>query len=323
MKAIKPYTQIFDDLNGQDVLKKIEMCGRVCYKSENKTTSDSAEKFVANIVKRGHEAVLEHGSFIFETSYGFYDETRKVINQIEESKDFVSFLRMTNDTRPIISGNVRAWRSFFKVVVEYANGHLPKCLENFIKENPILFPEFQEVQFDMGTTIPPIKPLKTTDLQTDNEKLTHWDVTVKFVVDRGISHEIVRHRPASFCQESTRYCNYSKDDFGSEITFIIPPYIAYQSEAWKAWKAAMKSCEAAYFELMNLDLMPQEARAVLPNSLKTEVVMTANLSEWLHFFKLRTAKAAHPQMIEVSRPLLDDFKSVIPGLPDHFNEITY
>ena len=207
MKAIKAYTQIFNDFNGQDVLKKIEVCGRVCYKSEDKIKDDSAEKFVANIIKRGHEAVLEHAS-----------------------------------------------------------------------------------------------------------------ITVKFVVDRGVSHELVRHRLASYCQESTRYCNYASDDFGSEITFIIPDYLDYKSEGWNIWKDTMKACEDAYFKMLDFGLSPQEARAVLPNSLKTEVIMTANIREWRLFFKLRTASAAHPQMREVTRPLLDELKELIPVV---FDDITY
>ena len=149
--------------------------------------------------------------------------------------------------------------------------------------------------------------------------LEHASVTVKFVVDRGISHELVRHRMASFAQESTRYCNYIKDDFGSEITFIIPKYLDGESAAHDAWKDTMKYCEDAYFKLLDIGFMPQEARAVLPNSTKTEVVMTANLREWRHFFKLRalgTTGKPHPQMLEVTIPLLEDFKRAIPVVFD-------
>ena len=149
--------------------------------------------------------------------------------------------------------------------------------------------------------------------------LEHASVTVKFVVDRGISHELVRHRMASFAQESTRYCNYIKDDFGSEITFIIPKYLDGESAAHDAWKDTMKYCEDAYFKLLDIGLTPQEARSVLPNSTKTEVVMTANLREWRHFFKLRalgTTGKPHPQMLEVTIPLLEDFKRAIPVVFD-------
>lgn len=206
MQAIKPYTQIYKDFDGQKVLQKIEAAARTCYKSEGKIQEGSAAKLVAGLIKSGHEAMLEHAS-----------------------------------------------------------------------------------------------------------------VTVKFVVDRGISHELVRHRLASFAQESTRYCNYSKDDFGSEITFIIPDYLKYKSEGWNIWKESMKQAEDAYFKMLDFGLSPQQARAVLPNSLKTEVVMTANLREWRHFFKLRalgTTGKPHPQMLEVAVPLLEDMKNLIPVVFD-------
>jgi thymidylate synthase (FAD) len=206
MQAIKPYTQIYKDFDGQKVLQKIEAAARTCYKSEGKIQEGSAAKLVAGLIKSGHEAMLEHAS-----------------------------------------------------------------------------------------------------------------VTVKFVVDRGVSHELVRHRLASFAQESTRYCNYSKDDFGSEITFIIPDYLEYKSEGWNIWKESMKQAEDAYFKMLDFGLSPQQARAVLPNSLKTEVVMTANLREWRHFFKLRalgTTGKPHPQMLEVAVPLLEDMKNLIPVVFD-------
>ncbi len=210
MKIVKPYAEVIGNVDGSAILKHIELCGRVCYKSEDKITDDSAEKFVAGIIKRGHEAVLEHA-----------------------------------------------------------------C------------------------------------------------ITAKFVCDRGVSHEIVRHRLAAYCQESTRYCNYSKEGFGSEISVIDPAdafgwdlcnaddYAAYQ-----AWKRSMEQAERAYFDMLAHDAMPQEARAVLPNSLKTEVMMTANLREWRHFFRLRTAPAAHPQMREVAISLLRQMQELIPVVFD-------
>ena len=153
--------------------------------------------------------------------------------------------------------------------------------------------------------------------------LEHVSITVKFVTDRGISHEIVRHRLASYAQESTRYCNYSQDKFGHELTFIIPDFLEYGSEGFKLWKDEMKQVEKTYFAMLEAGHTPQEARSVLPNSLKTELVMTANLREWRAFFKLRAANstgAAHPQMLEITRPLLDDLKAMIPVV---FDDITY
>ena len=203
MKIIEPYHQFLTPVDGQAILKHIESCGRICYKSEDKISEGSSEKFVAGIVRRGHEAVLEH-----------------------------------------------------------------------------------------------------------------FDITVKFVCDRGVTHEIVRHRMASYCQESTRYCNYSQDKFDNEITVIKPFFLDENAPGWLMWKRACQAAETAYFDLLDFGCTPQEARAVLPNSLKTELVMTANLREWRHFLKLRTAKAAHPQMREVAIPLLEDFKDRIPVIFD-------
>lgn len=203
MKIISPDFEVLSLVDGQAILHDIERCGRVCYKSEDKITETSAQAFVSNIIKRGHEAVLEHAS-----------------------------------------------------------------------------------------------------------------VTVKFTVDRGVSHEIVRHRLAAYCQESTRYCNYSKDGFGRQVTFIQPHFLDRGTRGWELWVLACEQAEKAYFDLLNWGCSPQEARAVLPNSLKTEVVMTANLREWRHFFKLRTAPAAHPQMREVTIPLLRRMQELIPVVFD-------
>lgn len=203
MKIIKAGFHILSPVDGQKILKSIEEAGRVCYKSEDKITEDSAEKFVAGIIKRGHEAVLEHES-----------------------------------------------------------------------------------------------------------------IRVKFIVDRGVSHEIVRHRLAAYCQESTRYCNYSKGQFGEEITVIEPCFWDKDSDLMRDWRSAMRMAENHYLGLLHQGASPQEARSVLPNSLKTEVVMTANLREWRHFFKLRTAPAAHPQMREVAIALLKEFQKLVPVVFD-------
>ena len=203
MKIINAGYEFITPINGDIILERLEQCGRVCYKSEDKITKDSAKIFCTNILKRGHEAVLEHCSF-----------------------------------------------------------------------------------------------------------------TVKFIVDRGVSHEIVRHRVASYCQESTRYCNYSKEKFGNEITVIKPYFWEKSDSKYHSWELAMENAERLYFELINQGATPQEARSVLPNSLKTEVVMTANIREWRHFLKLRTAPSAHPQIREVAIPLLKDLQTKIPILFD-------
>lgn len=146
--------------------------------------------------------------------------------------------------------------------------------------------------------------------------IEHQSVTVRVICDRGVSHEIVRHRLASYTQESTRYCNYTKGKFGNEITVIKPCFWSENEEKYKIWKQTIVQIETGYNKLIELGASPQEARSVLPNSLKTEIVMTMNLREWEHFFKLRTSEAAHPQMREIAQPLLQEFKKLIPIIFD-------
>lgn len=151
--------------------------------------------------------------------------------------------------------------------------------------------------------------------------LEHFSFSVKFIVDRGVSHEIVRHRVASFAQESTRYCNYGSK--GGEITVIEPCYLGADVDNWNrkytAWESACLEAEESYLLMLEVGSTPQEARAVLPTSLKTEIVMTANLREWRHFFSLRACGATgkpHPQMLEVAVPLLQELKELIPVVFD-------
>lgn len=147
--------------------------------------------------------------------------------------------------------------------------------------------------------------------------IEHSFLSVKFICDRGVSHELVRHRIASFAQESTRYCNYSNDKFGNELTFIKPCFWENAtSEGMAIWLNAMSNAEYSYLKLIKAGAQPQEARSVLPNSIKTEITITANYREWRNFFKLRTAKAAHPQMRELTIPLLKELKEKLPVVFD-------
>lgn len=143
------------------------------------------------------------------------------------------------------------------------------------------------------------------------------NMTVRFTVDRGISHELVRHRMASFAQESTRYCNYSADRFGKEVTFIAPCTLKEETENWKTWYQACEAAEWAYFKLLDAGETPESARSVLPTSTKTEIVVCANMREWRHFFRLRaigTTGSPHPQMREVALPLLLEVAEKMPEL---------
>ena len=150
--------------------------------------------------------------------------------------------------------------------------------------------------------------------------LEHHSVTVRVICDRGVSHEIIRHRIASYTQESTRYCNYTKGKFGSELTFIKPCFWDEASLKYANWEITLEYIEKIYNSLINTGATPQEARCILPNSLKTEIVMTMNLREWKHFFKLRTSKGAHPQMREIAIPLLKEFQKRIPIIFDNIKE---
>lgn len=150
--------------------------------------------------------------------------------------------------------------------------------------------------------------------------IEHEKATVMFIVDRGISHEIVRHRIAAYSQESTRYCRYSQNKFGNEIGVIEPYFFKERPEAYQLWLEACQGAEKNYMAMLDCGCSAQEARSVLPNSLKTELVVTYNLREWRHFFKLRGDMAAHPQMRQVAIPLLLYFRGRAPYL---FDDIEY
>lgn len=199
MKVINPYIEILTTEDYESMLKRIELAGRTCYKSENNMDDSSAERFIRSIMNKNHESVLEHAS-----------------------------------------------------------------------------------------------------------------ITVRVVCDRGVTHEIVRHRIASYSQESTRYCNYSKNKFGSEITVIKPCFLGKDTKNYDLWYRSCQDSETAYFEMLDNGTTPQEARSVLPNSLKTEIVMTLNVRSWRNFFELRNANAAHPQMREVAEMIFKEFKERYP-----------
>lgn len=169
------------------------------------------------------------------------------------------------------------------------------------------------------------KKLITALIRSGHEAmLEHGIISVKFTVDRGVSHEMVRHRMASFAQESTRYCNYSGNKFGNELTFIRPSFFKdpNRKAEYFGWLSLMDEAEKAYRSLIILGAKPEEARSVLPNSLKTEIVVTANYREWRHIFALRTSPKAHPQIREVMIPLMQELREKIPVIFDTFEEDT-
>lgn len=297
MKVIKASVKAIQE---EDILKKIELCGRICYKSEDRITENSCEQFVKMLIKRQHLAMTEHAPLVLSV-------TQRVAAGIAKL-GHGTYLNVTlnpKQNRYIISGSVRSWYNLF-TSEEYrkaAEEHIARC-EGYMQMAlgkplySLLFPNVYRHVSDYNYLLTQQQILDLPNLQ-DYEAKAHLYLTAHFICDRGVSHELVRHRPASFAQESTRYCNYSRDTFGKEITCIDPEFEGYAAESWEA---AMCRAEKAYFELLDWGLMPQEARGVLPTDLKTEVVMTCNLAEWQHVINLRlhgTTGAPHPHMYRI------------------------
>ena len=275
MKLIKPSVEIIkqEKYDLLHVFKFIELAGRTCYKSENKITEDSASEFVDRMIKSGHDAMLEHGT-IYLT------------------------IPVSDISNPIIYKYIL--NSYSKIFIDFTNSYITTNYRVLIENNWL------------------------DDLKYISEPyLFHTKrTTVKFICDRGVSHEFVRHRVFSFAQESTRYCNYSKDKFNNELTFIIPcwiknlkegNYYAYceynnsKNDTSKRWFDSCMSSEFVYTNLIEEGWKPQEARTILPNSLKTELIMTGFDSDWQNFFELRCAPNAHPQAKELADMLKDKF----------------
>ena len=311
MKIIRPLVETWPvvGIDPQSVMQHIERAGRVCYKSEDRITNESHKQFIGNVIERGHTAVLEHGSLIIYAT----GDTENYLYALRDAVHFEQFMCLTRVIDPVrqvfkgvyVSGNIRAWR---EVIETGLKGYLwiPSALEAILGQYGPLFEDLLSINLRQpGWKRPAYNPSECHVVNQKNlypyERMTHAFYTVKFVCDRGVSHEIVRHRLASYCQESTRYCNYSNAKFYHELTFIKPCFFDEEDERYQIWKDTCKTIEAAYFDLLNAGASAQEARSVLPNSLKTEIVMTARADEWLWFFKLRTAEAAHPQMREVAR----------------------
>lgn len=323
MKIIAPEVKIMRTGLETDFMTPeqfIEKVGRTCYKSEDKITETSAEKFVSGLIKHGHEAMIEHWSLVFRTDYATYNNMRSDWNDLMHDKNvecatelrpFIRFTDRIDDNgndRFIISANMRAWRDHVKACVK-AMGHIPQYLHGVVNNYHLFFPEYQ--YYIPGIIMnDKLIPISISEL-TEAERKIHQDVTMKFVCDRGVTHEVVRHRVASFAQESTRYCNYAKDQFGNEITVVRPSWCDEGQMVYTVWYNGCKDCESNYFMLLSEGATPQEARSVLPSSLKAELIVTMNLDGWEHFFKLRCAPDAQPDMREVAIMAHDLFEKEV------------
>lgn len=325
MELIKPSFKI-EEVNENTILQLIESAGRNCYKSEEKITDNSYEPFIKMLINKGHESVLEHGYIGVEVdNMNLREEI--VLSIISHTKTIQTYdyeLRKSfiESVGSKFVGNVRAWREEFQ-----RNYFLAELfLLSFKEKYPILFDDILEYD------IPAELSLRVSFLQYKDFPVELRPLTVRFICDRGVSHELVRHRLASFSQESTRYCNYGKKQ---HITFIIPCWLDLKEGHYTMledngifdttngvilftqlkmeeliYLASIQETEIRYNELLRLKWTPQQARSVLPNSLKTEIVTTANYKEWKEIFKQRIPNTAHPQMRELMIPLLEECKTL-------------
>lgn len=340
MKVIKPYHKHISK-KGMTPYQFIEKIGRTCYKSEDKITDDSAVKFVKGLCSRKHYAMIEH-YWVHMRYTGLYEDLMKGLSMfakvdcglLGEATDILRHVYITEHSDTYISAPLRV---FFDMVsalgacdlnvtpINSVIDEMLSCVGNYFPE---IFPQCFSYRNTRHFQIMPEEDF-CDDLYNElydspknlreQEIMKHRTHTVLFVCDRGVSHELVRHRPCSFAQESTRYCNYSKDKFGGDITFILPFFFDTghdDSRVYEAWKTSCEVAERKYFELLGYGSTPQEARSVLPNSLKTEIIMTCNETEWQHIVNLRakgTTGAPHPQMKEIMQPWYEELIELSEG----------
>lgn len=330
MKLVQPGHRYIshEGLTPQQFIEKI---GRICYKSTDKITEDSAAKFVDNLIKNKHFAMLEHETVYVRVS----NRTLKnLIEQLYRNRMEPNFLHITYDydcqkeniedvRYSIISGNIR---SFYDIFIHTSTSPMcpdwNKLLILFQVEYPWAYSSIQseyiEDTWHNSTGILSREEFINYCKYINNDQLLfhHLTHTVKFICDRGVSHELVRHRPCSFAQESTRYCNYSNDKFGNEITVIEPIFYKDKDMLNGVWRTLCLASESAYFTLLARGSTPQEARDVLPQSLKTEIVLTATEEEWQHIVDLRskgTTGKPHPQMLEIMQPCHKELNQITEG----------
>lgn len=294
--------------------KKIELAGRTCYKSEDAITKTSAVKFLHSLMDRQHFAMIEHASLVFvlDCKDGFETELMDYIQFIQKT-DFLQVTLETDIPRILVSGNIRAIMQ--RKIVDPIYTAMIEAYPEFAQPDLI----FEDSMFyDVTAKIVDIRKLK--DLTYDEFK-AHFYFTCKFITDRGVTHEIVRHRRFSFAQESTRYCNYSKDKFGNHCTFCKPStYDSWTQDQKDTFLATLSTIDSVYNYLSTSEspLSPQQARAILPNCLKTEIVVTGPAFEWIHFFNLRSRYATtgvpHPDMKLVANMALDKMNKYLKSL---------
>ena len=310
MKIIDPsFVMLDEDFCQGRLAEQIERCGRVCYKSEDRISPDSAGPFIEGIIKRGHESVLEMAQIVFEVVVDTESTMHKFFERIPR---FCQVDRLERG-RYLLSGNPRVFR-------DLARGHrdlkLVKAVSKLLTEYyPVLFsdlvPSHGWIPQD-GIVVRLLTPQEIDQLPTE-QFIRHRAFLVHLTVNRAVTHELVRHRIASYLQESQRYCRYGEARFGGEVIFIRPCFFSEGSDEYRLWLDAISRAEGTYLELLKTS-SPQAARTVLPNSCKTEIMVHATLEEWMHILRLRTSKAADPSMREIMLALLPEFVRRFPAV---------
>lgn len=305
MRIVAPNAQEMFDINPQ---RHIEAIGRICYKSEDRITEDSHKEFVLDMRERKHSAMLEHFRFIMRVPCRVYQ------NLLDLHNPYIVCTYEKNGF--VVSGSARAFIEATEYVEQnigkfgITNGHLVDLLT--IQKHLVAHYGCEELFGQSPCRQSWIEVIEDVVFDTIRlspyEKYKHGWHSVMFTCDRGVTHELVRHRPASFAQESTRYCNYSLGKYGSEISVIKPLFFEPGTEQYNLWEKSMMYLEQMYIQMLHAGCKPQEARSVLPNSVKADIVLTATNEEWDHILDLRylqTTGSAHPQMVEVMTILVD------------------
>lgn len=309
----------FERIEEKDPIKRIERIARVCYKSEDKIDEGTDIKLVSDLINRGHMAMLEHAQLVLSVdrdTYNFmYSMISKLATDISLCSNFDTHLRFTQSERNIISGNLRAWHETLTAMV-YNEMNIPGIISAMLSHYTKGLIYFQDVtEYNTEGTYANI--IKDFSQLTRRERMIHDTMSVLFTVDRGVTHELVRHRKASFAQESTRYCDYGNED---GINVINPLFFNPNGVIHDVWESTCKNASDTYMQLRKEGVLPQEARTILPQSTKAEIVVTANLEEWCIIFDLRACNnsgAAHPQMREIMVPLLEEAKKWYPDIFDN------
>ncbi len=307
MRVIEPSYEIQDDLDQASLVIRLEACGRICYKSEEKISEGSALPFVKKIAEHGHNSVMEMAVVTMRLACS----PQQITELLGCQPKYLFVDRVENGL--LVTGSIRAFRELYcafpeialvQVMVDCLGASHPYLLEGVWK------PVTREGLSSIGVEK---VPLEQVEQLAPDLLLRHRFLGVKFIVNRAVTHEIVRHRPCSFLQESQRYCRYSQDKFANQVSFIRPLFFAADSAEYQLWQQAMEVTESLYLQLLETST-PQAARTVLPNSCKTEIIVYCNLAEWRHIFRLRTTPAAEPSMREVMIPLAAEMEKRYPQI---------